>query len=86
MTQHDEGLVDPEGVNAGSGQVEADARSPEPPADPAKGDPAEGDPRTGGDPAAQGSARTDDTDVEEALGPPDQQDRTPGQELSAGEG
>lgn len=72
----DEGLVEPEGVNAASEEVAEETQQPVPEHD--RG-------RSGGHPEA--ADQSQDTPAEgELLGPPSQDGDEPGQELSQGEG
>ncbi len=70
-----EGLVEPEGVNAASAAQAA----------PAQDSAAAGDVRSGGHPERSGQA-DEPADRDTIVGPPDQGQQGPGQELGAGEG
>jgi hypothetical protein len=77
MTSQDEqGLIEPDGVNAGTSDVEDETLHP------AAYDADQG--RAGGDPEGRDDAPAQDAEL---LGPPPQDEsQEPGQELSVGEG
>jgi hypothetical protein len=76
--QDEEGLAQPEGVNAASDQVEQEALHPP--------HPRPDDGRSGGRPDAAEQADHAAAPHDELLGPPGQDGDEPGQETSVGEG